>query len=1006
MSDGPAFPIFKRGDFKHSDRLVSDLVTEYIANGLKGTLQEKSPEDLRVDEYRQRARNGDPFPLIAMQWPELLVTDPSEAVWFEGEIGNPDNPCLRLDAWQRNDVIKPFFDMTVAEVAIKGNTKAGKGASVSLCVNIWFDIYDAKIILTSQKWDHAKDVIFGEVAKWREKMQHPGPGMLYAASIGHTTQHYITISNPATGEGFCHDDQTEVMTMRGWVPWGDVRDDDLFLTMDQKTHEATYARATAISRQFYEGPIYLYDARGANFCVTPKHSMFCERAASHQHGKGRFDFEEIRSIKGSRRYLKRGIKWTGKRRREHVIPSLSRHTKYRHDEWPERRIDFDAWVTFLGWYFSDGNLKAVRGRALAVEITQCKPQTIPLVRSAIAAIGIPFCEYTNHSGRTVFAINSVQLAEHLAQYGWPKRNRRVPLYVRTSHRSQIKLFVDAFAGGDGFWQTNKRRIVYGSYRGLIDDVHELALKAGYQSFVEKRNTAGEVNVIDGRQVVTTRDKYLLSISPNVTNIKYMPRKATMVNYRGMVYCAHIPKHHLLFTRRDGKTLWSGNSGQHGDYTLFVLDEATSIDDGRYDDAQKQARKIVALANPRTLFGWFRSMFKPCRDPNVSELVDGPFGKRMCVTVDGANCLNVRAKRLEKPVGPPGGIEIKGRVFAHNEYIPPDYFAQVRVLIPQQCDYGRFKGILLHPDQRHVDVFGHGKFPLEDPEKQVILGSWLDRHEAAYLSSALPLVDCFGLDVARSLDGDATCLAAGGLQGLRAVHRWHYADTTYHVRETLRIAKDEYGVDLTKGRIPVCVDMDGLGAGVGDQLRALGVWVLEFRGNARSEVDPSVYGNLRAEAYGTLGRRLNPDDRWGGEPWPMPRDTHLRQELTAPEKLYGADPLRFLISPKNKPPDSRSTVQSIKEKLGRSPDTADAVVYMFAAVRAFHNLNEWMRSCEGDLVVSSGEFQNRGGKKEDEAESSNDLLGWLAARYGDDVESAGSIEGQGDASPWANLFPTD
>jgi hypothetical protein len=292
-------------------------------------------------------------------------------------------------------------------------------------------------------------------------------------------------------------------------------------------------------------------------------------------------------------------------------------------------------------------------------------------------------------------------------------------------------------------------------------------------------------------------------------------------------------------------------------------------------------------------------------------------------------------------------------YQQGERLSEEHAKFVAVLIPQQMDLALFRDNCSHPDKRQVDVFAHGIFPTEDPLKQVILESWLEVHEQewARLSAAgtPPTVEAFGLDVARSLDGDATCLAAGGQKGLRATHKWKFADTTYHVGEVLRIARELYSIDLRIGRTPVCVDMDGLGAGVGDQLRQFGVWVIEFRGNASSQVDPRTYVNLRAEAYATLGRRLNPDDRWRGQPWALPASETLRQELCAPEKIHGADALRFGITPKNKPPD-RPEIISIKDKLGRSPDEADAVVYLFHALRILFDWNAYFQQSTAPLAV--------------------------------------------------------
>lgn len=367
----------------------------------------------------------------------------------------------------------------------------------------------------------------------------------------------------------------------------------------------------------------------------------------------------------------------------------------------------------------------------------------------------------------------------------------------------------------------------------------------------------------------------------------------------------------------------GFSGQHGPRTLFAIDECSAIDADRVDDAEKQARKIVALGNPRSATGWLWHAFRLASPVDETQDVPTALGKRRCITVDGALCMNVKNKRLEKPQSPPGGIEIDGEYYPALSRIPPEAFAKVKPLIPDQCDYGRFVGIKQHPDSRHVAVFAHGKFPTEDPQKQVVLPSWLGRHVLAW-NRTVP-VTCFAFDAARSLDGDESVLAAGSSVGCAWLDGWKMADAIYHGERILEKALSA-GVDLRKGRNPVCVDMDGgYGAGTADWLRRQNVWVIEYRGNDASDVDPRTYANRRAEGYGELGRRLSPDDVHKDEPWCLPADAQMHEDLAAGEKIYDKrDGLRFRLEPKD----------NIKIKLGRSPDRGDAVVMLYYAVSLF------------------------------------------------------------------------
>lgn len=352
--------------------------------------------------------------------------------------------------------------------------------------------------------------------------------------------------------------------------------------------------------------------------------------------------------------------------------------------------------------------------------------------------------------------------------------------------------------------------------------------------------------------------------------------------------AHERKYLTLANPETGE----GFSGHHGPATRFIFDEATAASDEFYELAQTQAKLIVAIANPRTLSGWFRRGF-PRHDPNTTQTIPGRMGPKRCITISGLDCRNVRE-----------GKEV----------------------IPNQLSKQRFEGIMANPDPQYRRIYGLAEFPLEDAEKQVILPSWLDRHVGGCDQVE---VAAFGLDVAASQHGDLTVLAAGGEQGIRALHVWRSANTMEIVGLVLQTAWS-YGIDLKRGYNPIMVDMSGIGKGVGDRLREQRVKVFEFVGNGTPD-DSAHYRNRRAEGYGELGARLDPNGRWPDAPWRLPNDPLLLEELVAPEKVFGSDALRYGITPKERG-GTEFRGETIREQLGRSPDRADAVVYLYDIVR--------------------------------------------------------------------------
>lgn len=290
-----------------------------------------------------------------------------------------------------------------------------------------------------------------------------------------------------------------------------------------------------------------------------------------------------------------------------------------------------------------------------------------------------------------------------------------------------------------------------------------------------------------------------------------------------------------------------------------------------------------------------------------------------------------------------------KFYNEGEIIQPEDFSRMGVLIPHQMDTAAFRDNCAHSDPRLVATFAHGRFPTEDPELQVILSSWLDRHVNFWKQHNQGIIStCFGYDPSRSKHGDLNSLTGGSDDGIKAIHKWNSDDTVFSADKVVQLAESAHGIDLTAGRNPIAIDIDGLGVGVNDILKNRGVWTIEFRGNTPSQVDPRRYANRRTEAYATLGRRLDPADIWKDKLFALPDDVMLHEELTAPEKVYPPnDALRFILMQKNTP--SGQDTMSVHKKLGRSPDSGDSVVYFFDAVRLLYNLNSFFQLAEAPLV---------------------------------------------------------
>jgi hypothetical protein len=379
------------------------------------------------------------------------------------------------------------------------------------------------------------------------------------------------------------------------------------------------------------------------------------------------------------------------------------------------------------------------------------------------------------------------------------------------------------------------------------------------------------------------------------------------------------------------------SGAHGPNTLAAFDENSAHPEVFERNARKNARKIICLANPRIRSGSFYRAFEAMGldRMDVTGCCPGKRGKRLCVTIGGLDCINVSENRLAIPVAPPGGFEVAGKKFEEFDLIDEEYVEQCKPLIPGQMDVSQFIAAL--NDSTLPECFAHGRFPKEDAERQIILPSWLPRHEQAW-NDSVP-VTCVGLDVALSLDGDNTVIAVGSDKGCRSFHPFQMENPNEIAREVIRRLAEDYSIDLTLRQTPVCIDYGGgYGRSVGPVLMEMGVWVIPFEPGGSSST-PRQYANMRAEGYGELAIRLDPNGPIQ-EPWGIPILDGLREELCAPEREYAPDMIRWKVKPK----------VEIKQQLGRSPDFADALTYLFHAVKVRHNLQAFLHNISKRSVV--------------------------------------------------------
>lgn len=916
-------------------------------------------------------RLGDPFPFIRHEWPDLIITDPIEKAQFAKYLLRTTDLDLRIDDFQY-DAIKSVFDQKHTQLYMSGGTKLGKGMIVGgLIVNIWFSLYaeSSKIILVGPTTDHLKRNLFAEACKWRVMMtsykakQDDTEVLKESIEDPKNRAHLIALANTQSGEGMsgnhCHDDITEVMTDRGWMLFKDLDGTEQLLTMDPDSKECHFEFPSLLHVGDSPGSMWECDDKYVNFCVTGNHRMlyYGDKAKKPVFKEA----DEFFSGSLNNKHTHQAVNLQAVEPLFHRIPELSSRCKF----FKSKLAKMDDWCRLAGWFTSEGHVVFARGVPSAVVISQKKKENFADIRRAMSPFG-QVREADGDDGAVNFCVSSVQLATHvLREMGHLAENKKCPRDIFSASPRQMRLFLGSHLAGDGYTRRKSGRsrkgqqsVHYTCSTRLASDIHALRTLCGEYASVNNHFKAGSQSKIRGRTITANFDMNAVVSGAKQHKTHWRGRAVARVPYSGKVYCATMPSFGTLLTRRHGKTLWSGNSNA----TLFIFDESSGVDKDHYNNALSQCRFLIAISNPRFPSGWFYDGFPKEFDSGM-KTINASTGPRRVISIGGIHCINVRAQRLMTNIGPLGGITIDGRFFAEGQIIPRELHHLTAPLIPGQVCYDLCKVLEASRPRDEVLWAVFGKFPRANMEFMLFRPEWKDSNDVTRKKNfQLIKPEAIGFDVAASATGDYSAIAFGNVYGcseLCVTRLPNLMDLKGHFYGLCR----NRGIDPRSGLVPIAIDSIGVGKGLADSLELDGCTVLRVENGRAAEHNKEQYQNRRAECYGELADAMSPGIR--EEPFTVPDDHSLWEELFAVEKIYAPAGRQFKIIPKRRAPSQRATPitdnrQSIEEKIGRSPDKSDAVAMLWQAVQLLPDYGEQaLHQFNPEMTIARYEVEEMG-----------------------------------------------
>lgn len=428
--------------------------------------------------------------------------------------------------------------------------------------------YTKPIIMyaTLQKYDienrngriYPKDILMREVGKYQK--------------IIDMNASYQELDHPE-----CQRVTAEILTTEGWKFIKDVSETEVVYTLNKDTNEIEPQQITKKIAEPYNGKMIKIKSRNIDLLVTPNHRFWF----MNKKGIGKFyTAQDIldNKVPDTEYYIPKLGSWGGTDYTDITIDGVDASKlgfncqKELIDKYSKPiSIPSNIFFAFMGIYLAEGHCrgtKGYKGYGYVVTITQKNEEKVLKIRKLLSQTPFEWKETKNPiTGKIAFYINDARLYYYLRPLG-NSYTKYIPNDLKQAAPHLLNEMIDWFLMGDGRTRKVKQysaREVFSTSKRLIDDLHEILIKAGGAG-----NTHTEIRDIDRyipnddstlRLIKGENTKPMHFLHISTTKGLWLDRRTLTVeevDYDDFVYSVSVPNE-TYYTRDNGKALWTGNS---------------------------------------------------------------------------------------------------------------------------------------------------------------------------------------------------------------------------------------------------------------------------------------------------------------------------------------------------------------------------------------------------------------------------------------------------------------
>jgi DNA-directed RNA polymerase beta subunit/intein/homing endonuclease len=358
----------------------------------------------------------------------------------------------------------------------------------------------------------------------------------------------------------CYSPDHEVLTSDGWILINKLTlDNKVACLVNGKILE--YHSPTQLQEYDYKGKMYNVESDKVSLCVTPNHRMYtgnCHRT--------NYNIQKAEDIFGKMRSYKNNIdEWL-------PVNPLKTFTLPAYENLPALELNLEAWCLFFGIWMAEGSCSVryhengnVHYRKVSIAANKLRVRE--QLEKCMKVLGLNCNLHMSRGELVAWYCGDLRLIYYMRPLSVGAINKTLPDWCFNLDIHHSRKLIEGMILGDGNYMKNTTtQRYYTSSIKLRDDFHRLCVHAGWGCNYYLKSEKGTKSMCLGNEITTNADYWNLTVCKTQTkplvnkNIKSGKQLDFWSDYDDKVFCCSVPtKEGVILVRRNGKSIWAGNS---------------------------------------------------------------------------------------------------------------------------------------------------------------------------------------------------------------------------------------------------------------------------------------------------------------------------------------------------------------------------------------------------------------------------------------------------------------